>query len=530
MTKKSTYYLSQDTNSIFTRLARSINPNLNGAEDRIRELTEKLFKKIADEIRNAYANVLEFSEETIQQELTRLIQEQLAINSELKVVCLDRYLLTKTDISIERFELARKADGSRVARQGAKTIPEQLKKLKERVGDNPVILVDDGIFTGGTTCEAAKYLEQSGIKVESIVVFTQNPETVTIQGIPIISARKLTEMIDWIDSRDFTLLGGRLIETDEETRTATSSPYFQPFSDGSAASLDTSFYIRPISIRLLKAFRDTIVGLEKIIGTPITTEMVTNAGFPIASCKKLPKTTPKTLIKDTAAQALSLLKVRNLRAPKEIYLDMDGTLYSFIGGDTYEESNLKKEVEKQGILFIQKTERCSSPTAKLIWEEATNNLIGQSQFLAKRYSISREEYFEQTWGEIDPTKCITPAPQLKETLKSLAEGKGIPLRLLTAAPKVWATKVLKYLEIDQFFTSTTTGEEFESKAEVFNSIGRMADYMLSVGDQWETDLEPATKVGDLGMDTYQVGKNSPLEFLMEIAFEKPYPEVKPVFI
>ena len=63
------------------------------------------------------------------------------------------------------------------------------------------------------------------------------------------------------------------------------------------------------------------------------------------------------------------------------------------------------------------------------------------------------------------------------------------------------------------FSEVVTGEEFDEKNEIFARIAgsKAPSTMLSVGDQWETDIAPAEAVGIRGI---QVSSGRSLAYLL----------------
>lgn len=194
------------------------------------------------------------------------------------------------------------------------------------------------------------------------------------------------------------------------------------------------------------------------------------------------------------------VKLKDLRI---LVLDMDGTLYRHDGENgTVKNSSLIKAVIANSIQFVIDREGCSRETAAALVEEArsTDN-IGISSFMAKRYGITRGEYFNETWN-IDPGKIIDKSETPAKTIRKMAQ-RGKRLFLLTGAPRVWMENVLKYLVLEDVFERKYHGEMFARKTEIFESLARDFEpaSILSAGDQFETDLKPAK---DLGMDIFEV--------------------------
>lgn len=201
----------------------------------------------------------------------------------------------------------------------------------------------------------------------------------------------------------------------------------------------------------------------------------------------------------------------NLKGIDVVIFDLDGTLYQLDGDDnTIKNSTLIKIVQNNSIDFVIKREEILREQAEKIIEEAMKDEIGISAFLSRRYGITREEYFRDAWN-INPEVVLLNHENTTNIIRRLKKQKK-NLILLTAAPAVWRDNVLKYLEITDCFCQLFSGENFRSKQEIFEklSLDFSPGSILSVGDQYLTDIEPAS---NLGMRTFEVKNPMDLESL-----------------
>lgn len=181
---------------------------------------------------------------------------------------------------------------------------------------------------------------------------------------------------------------------------------------------------------------------------------------------------------------------------EKVILDLDGTMYRFAlvdpqGESGFKNSILRKKVHENsknimGLLGIY------NPSAEL--ERATNDSVGISRYLERAYGISRQDYFDQAWN-IEPEGIVERYPELYETISVFSDLSGNDLVLLTAAPRVWAKNVLSYLGVEQCFRQLITGETFTTKNEAFEMLYREGGRQLSIGDQLDTDVDSARRVG-----------------------------------
>lgn len=193
-----------------------------------------------------------------------------------------------------------------------------------------------------------------------------------------------------------------------------------------------------------------------------------------------------------------------------IVFDMDGTLY-FLDGDNngFTNSTLQKEVLRKSLEFIKRVEQCNEAKALQVLHEVRNHPVGISVGLAKRYGITRESYFNVVW-DIDPHGLVREYEIPVKIIKSLS---GKRKMLLTSSPRVWQRKVLEFLGIEGHFERVYTGEMFSQKGEVFAALCNEfepAD-IISIGDQLQTDIEPAKK---LGMRTLLISSPNSLKNLL----------------
>ena len=192
---------------------------------------------------------------------------------------------------------------------------------------------------------------------------------------------------------------------------------------------------------------------------------------------------------------------------KAAIFDMDGTLYQFPNGTTFSSSPLGEAVKENVTLFIAKEFNLRDDEARQKYIELQTRYNGEMSLgLEQEFGIDRLRFFEETWG-IDPENIIIPEPNLKDELAQLS----IRCALLTSAPRVWATRVLNYIDIVNTFDNLLfTGEPDIRKPnpKVFLGIARIlglsASQIVSIGDQEYSDIIPAKEVG---MRTVRIGKD-----------------------
>lgn len=202
------------------------------------------------------------------------------------------------------------------------------------------------------------------------------------------------------------------------------------------------------------------------------------------------------------------MKGKKMKIKKTIILDMDGTLYQFKGG-TFKSSGLYKIVRNNTITYISKQLKKSKVESRQILDSIITKYNNATSIgLEKDFKLDRYEYFNSVWN-IDPEKFLSFDPGLKQLLNNLK--KTFNLVLLSDAPRVWIDKVLTSFEIINVFEKQIFSGESDTRKEFGNAFSTIietlklkAEHCISVGDQEETDIIPANK---LGMTTIYVGNN-----------------------
>jgi FMN phosphatase YigB (HAD superfamily) len=208
--------------------------------------------------------------------------------------------------------------------------------------------------------------------------------------------------------------------------------------------------------------------------------------------------------------------MKNNLLVKTIIFDFDGTLYTK-DTEIFRESKLGKSIKESYLQLITRFEALSIDEALKIYESA--KMENLSQYYAKKYNQTRENIFAQTWGKINVDSVIPKSDVglLKSELSRIS--KTTELIGLTAAPRVWALKVLNYLDLTGTFQKMYTAEDFiESKSEIMSLILKNSnlspDQFLVIGDQFESDIKPAQ---DLQMQTFLVSNSKQTkDFLNQI--------------
>lgn len=190
---------------------------------------------------------------------------------------------------------------------------------------------------------------------------------------------------------------------------------------------------------------------------------------------------------------------------KYFIFDMDGTLYQFEKG-TFTSTEFYRDLKKNIINFFKKNLKFNDIEANQEYDKIDEEFNGEvSLYLENKYNIDRYRYFDSIWN-LSPENYIEKNDKLVELFSKL-DGRVV---VLTAAPRVWAEKVLKHLGIYEIVKdSLFTGEGNLRKPEIFSYFIKYfntnPENIYSIGDQEYSDIIPAKK---LGMKTVIIGSKS----------------------
>ncbi|HUD44883.1 MAG TPA: HAD family hydrolase [Patescibacteria group bacterium] len=187
--------------------------------------------------------------------------------------------------------------------------------------------------------------------------------------------------------------------------------------------------------------------------------------------------------------------------------DMDGTLYEFDDNSEgkFAKSLFYKDLYKNVLIYFQNNFKLTRSQATEEFERIDKKYSGEiSMGLVNEYNIDRLDYFNQTW-DLNPEIYIKKNAELPKILSRFRH-----CVLLTAAPKIWADKVLSHLEINLFFERMYTGETDIRKPnpmvfkQIENYLRISPSNIFSIGDQEYSDILPAKS---LGMKTIRIGRD-----------------------
>lgn len=192
--------------------------------------------------------------------------------------------------------------------------------------------------------------------------------------------------------------------------------------------------------------------------------------------------------------------------------DMDGTVYRLTSpGNTYQGSSLEAQVNANARRLILARGWANKDTVDEVMSAGLSDRVGLSNYLQNKFGITRQDYFDEVWN-INPDGMLQDYEEAVEVIRALAATST--LILLTSAAKVWQEQVCNYLGISSLFDRVITAEDFKTKDEVFEKLSDEFDATesISIGDQLQTDIEPAAKYG---FQTLLVEKPQDIKQLLE---------------
>lgn len=499
------YVVTQDTASLF----RQFNGNGDFSPG-FRAAIEEYFVSIQRTLACGFDNqaqVIGFGENDISARLTEIVSGTLRADPNTYCICLDRYLVRDLEEEFPdrffRFSITRTADDKKRPRCGADSFEEQLQRLQEKIPDiaaKKAIIVDDGIFSGGTITDTLRIIKELGVNITvgSVIGFIGPAEGMQFNGFPTQILNLQENLLDWIDIRDFGPYGGKTMAASKNNKVGTAIPYLFPWSEGEDASLEMSPNLFVISKEMILAFRKLTQEFEiQEYGQPLRFRDLVRAGFtmPVAKDRTAVPISINDRVTDYLDQCLKKIDEEQNRTVN--IFDMDGTLYRLDGQNGgYKGSTLERKVYENAITFIKRKELCKTDEALRLYEAGIRDPLGLSQFLASRYQISRSVYFASAW-DIDPTGIVQQYEIPVQTIRTLKQKADRKFVLLTSAPAVWAKRVLETIGLSDVFERIYTGEQFGTKDEVFRIFaGRYRpENVTSIGDQEKTDIMPAQRLG-----------------------------------
>ncbi len=250
---------------IVTQDSRALARRLTGVP--ANNVADNYFDGVIRLLRSCISDVVAINENEVENGLLARVEGR-------KVLCVDRYLCPEADFL--RLEVNRKVGGELIPRIGANSFSSQMTKLKVFLDDHEVVVIDDGVVSGGTLRKVLGLCGEFRLNVSRCLVYLARPDFVFDHGQ--LDVVRSEQFDDWVNLRDLGMLGGMVNYASVVGGAA--YPYFRPFSDGAWASLQKLDRFDYLSRGLRRLFVDFITALDAMMVGGITMNSVCSSGLP----------------------------------------------------------------------------------------------------------------------------------------------------------------------------------------------------------------------------------------------------------
>jgi len=177
---------------------------------------------------------------------------------------------------------------------------------------------------------------------------------------------------------------------------------------------------------------------------------------------------------------------------KHLFFDLDGTLYP-LDGETFKDSKIYSELMSRSLEFLCSNLGIDEWVAGKKYDDIArryNFLL--SEGFEKEFGLPREKYLDFAW-DMNPSKYMSKNPALKCMLSRLSP--NYRLSILSDAPNVWISRVLKYLEINNIFQNIFSGGSLRVRKNnglfeyALKVLGADAQDCCMIGDELENDVQ-----------------------------------------
>lgn len=158
---------------------------------------------------------------------------------------------------------------------------------------------------------------------------------------------------------------------------------------------------------------------------------------------------------DDISSRVNIRRVGSMLDIDLIIFDMDGTLYPYENGvDDLSKTEMFTEIRRKGVEFVATKLSVSETNAEEIINHMKIKYGDVTPGLNAEYGINTNEFFNAAW-DVDPSRYVNYDAGLRSFLLSFHQKKAV----LTAAPKVWAKRLLQYLNIYDVFDGIWTRDD-----------------------------------------------------------------------
>jgi pyrimidine operon attenuation protein/uracil phosphoribosyltransferase len=292
MVKKPKYILIQDTETVFSRIGGKTKTQFNTSFTRAVDNYLAVLRSSLCAAFDSQVDIRIYSQLQVEAALQRQVTDELKANHNTVCICLDRFLLDNLESAgayqkrFFRFQICRSSDDKKIPRQGSAPFLEQLEHLQQaipKLDNKQLIIVDDGVFSGGTIKKFLQLLSAKGIKapIKKVIVFVGNRESLkNFTLVPLEIIKQVNNLYDWVNIRDFSPFGGKILYASKNNKVLYTIPYLYPWSNGASASLDMSPQLFTVSQNMIRAFKDLLIVYESIYSNkPLTFRKLVKNGF-----------------------------------------------------------------------------------------------------------------------------------------------------------------------------------------------------------------------------------------------------------
>lgn len=169
-------------------------------------------------------------------------------------------------------------DHGQVNRPGSSSLALQAKEIKASVGDMPVCVVEDDIFSGGSVISALTSLREAGVHIKKLIVGIQvgTPMKLDQMGIvvdPVVvykssDGSNIFDKVDLGDPRDYLLGASGLVERLPDGSYGR-APYILPFVSTSARASISKELEAEFATRVLMSTVEFFSRVEEQLGKPV---------------------------------------------------------------------------------------------------------------------------------------------------------------------------------------------------------------------------------------------------------------------
>lgn len=224
-------------------------------------------------------------------------------------------------------------------RPGSPSLAEQCKALRERIGDKPLAVTDDDIYTGGTLRRVLQLLDRPATKAIPQIQ-TGNPDAAGVPLDPVVTYVPLSrERMDIGDVRDFLLGASGLVvqlPSGEQGRLPYVLPFVSPAARASIhRSAEASFSARVLELnaRFFAAVEAAcgielcVKDLEPALQVSLEELYGVSSSTPVQKVLRWARRHMDSLWSETKAVGVMQAKLDALDLPdRMVLLDVNGTL------------------------------------------------------------------------------------------------------------------------------------------------------------------------------------------------------------